>query len=171
MNHRSFAGRAELGHPEDSLRAITLRHQHGRHGGDHVSCLLHHDPVADTEVLADDFLLIMKSGAGDGTTRHEHRIELRHGGQDTAPADLNGDIKEACPSLLRLILVGDRPSGRLACRSEERVLPDPINFDHGTVGLKGEIAADFSDFTDGSHHAGGIACEPVPRINRKAPRF
>ena len=98
-HHRRTAHRAALGQHDRRrrVRGPALR-QHAHHLGDHIAGAPHHHGVADTHILARDFVHVVQRGVADGDAADEHRLEPRHRRQRAGAADLEFDVAHACVS-------------------------------------------------------------------------
>ena len=95
------------------LGAVLREHLHD--SWDDLAGFLHEQRVADADVLALDFILIVQGCAGDDRPGQRHRIQLGHRRQHSRAPHLNGDGPEARGLLLGQKLEGGRPAGG-SCR-------------------------------------------------------
>ncbi len=125
-----------------------LRFHNFNHRGNDFARLFDHDGVADANVFAFDFVLVVQGGAGDGAPAHQHRLQHRYRREDSGASDLNDDVLQAGLDTFGRVFVSDRPSRRF--RGEPELLPlrERVHFDYCAVGLIGKIASDVIEIAD-----------------------
>ena len=109
----SACSRARIFEPPLEIDAGHLR--------DHVAALLDGDPVADADVFARHLVGIVESRARNRAAGKLYRLQLGHRRQDARTAHLHCDVANPRNRLLRLELVGDRITRRLACHPQNVV--------------------------------------------------
>lgn len=100
---------------------------------DNSTRFLHDHGIADADVLALDFLLIVQCGAGDSGTGKENRLEFGDGRQYAGAADLDRNPFKFGFRLLMHIFVGNRVAGRLAGGAELFPLFEAVDLDDRTI--------------------------------------
>ncbi len=78
--------------------------------GNDFARLFDHDRVADANVFAFDFVLVVQSGAGDGASAHQHRLQHRYRREDSSASYLNDDVLQTGLDAFSRVFVSDRPS-------------------------------------------------------------
>ena len=84
-HRRTAAHRANSGHGEQgaALGVIgTLRRQHhAHHFRNHIAGTPHDDRIANANVFATCFVLVVQGGVGHGHAAHKHRGQFGHWGE------------------------------------------------------------------------------------------
>ena len=90
------------------------------HGGDlrnDIARASHHHRIADTQILATNFIFIVQRRVGYGGAAHEHRLQSGDGGNGAGAANLHVDTKQDGGGLLGRKLVGDGEARRTRNKS------------------------------------------------------
>ena len=90
-------GGSQVGHHAQDLR-------------DHVAGALQPHGVADADIEALDFVLVVQGGVANHDPAHRHRMEPGHGGQGAGATDLDVDAFQHRCRLLGGEFVGDGPA-------------------------------------------------------------
>ena len=164
---RAAARRTFRRHAENFFLSCACGGIHADHGGDHFAGLLDEDPVADADVLARDFLLVVQRGAGHAAAGDLHGLELGNRCERAGAAHLHGNIVEACARSLGLVFVGHRPAGGLRRAARLPAATEGVELDDRAIGLECEAVAQPVEFRDGRTHAGRIVSLPEFRDHRQ----
>ena len=78
-----------------AARRDTFFQQHSLDLGNHAARPHNLYPVADTDVLASQLLLVMQRGARNAHSPHHHRLKMGYGRERAAASHLNLDRKNA----------------------------------------------------------------------------
>ena len=113
------------------------------HGGDDFAALFHEHRIADADVLALDFILVVQGGAGDGGAGELHGLQLGHGGKHTGAAHLDGDAQQACFFLLRQVFERCGPAGGSGGAAQGIAQHKIIQFDDGAIGAIAQLTAQY----------------------------
>ena len=133
--HRGAADGAVVGHGEDPLGSGAVLDDGFDHVGDDVPRALHQEGVADTYILALDFLDVVQAGAADGDPADRHRLQQGHGGEDPRAANADEDVLELGGRLPRLELVGHRPAGAARALRHLRLQGPVVELEDDAVDL------------------------------------
>ena len=141
------------GHLEGAFVAGAPFFFHFDDSGNDLAGLLDEDGVADADVLALDFLLVVERGAGNGAARDGDGSEFGDGGEGACAADLDGDVEEAGLGALGFVFVGDCPARGLGGRAEFAAEGEAVEFNDGAIRLVDKIVTDAAEHVDGSDDA------------------
>ena len=119
-------GRARLGNDAHHLR-------------NDVTCPLDYDAVADPDVLAADFVLIVQGGVGYDNATDSDRLQPRHRSQRASAADLNVDGVEQGLGLFSGKFMGEGPSWSARHLSQALLIVVPVDLVDNAVDVIAEI--------------------------------
>ena len=139
------AVRRHLKNPFAPVAAVFF-HLHNRRND--LAGLFDQNHVADADVLALDFLLVVQSRPGDGAARNKNRFQLGNRRERSRAADLNRDVEQLRFGPLRLVFVGNRPAGSFCRGAELPAQRHTVEFHHRAIGLVGESVTDAPQFLD-----------------------
>ena len=105
------------------------------------ACFFDHHGVAETDVFALDFFLVVEGGARDGGAGNKDGIEFCYRGEHSCAADLNSDGAENSFFLLGQELVSTSPSREAGGGAELSMEVDVVDLDDGPVGGVGEVVS------------------------------
>ena len=125
-----------------------LRFHNFDDGGNNFARLFDHDGVADANVFAFDFVLVVQGGAGDGAPAHQHRLQHSYRSEDSGASYLNDDVVHAGLDAFGGVFVSDRPPRRFRSEPEPLALRERIDFDYRAVGLIRKIVSDVIEIAD-----------------------
>ena len=149
---RPAARRAGGGHGKNAFRAGAPLLADFHDGGDDFARFFHHHEVADADVFAGDFLLVVQSRTRNGAAAHEYRLQLGHGGEHAGAAHLHGDVAQERLGLLGLVFVGHRPAGGFRGEAYGVALRKGVHLDHRAVRLEREIVPHGVQSANGVQH-------------------
>src|SRR5205823_15014912 len=78
-------------------------------GGNHFASFFDHDGVADPDIFAFDFVLVVQRRTRNGTSAHQDRVQRRHRREDSGASYLNDDVVQAGLDAFRSVFVSNRP--------------------------------------------------------------
>src|SRR5205823_13832383 len=87
----------------ERLCVAQLRFHHRDHCWDYFTGLLDHNCVADPDVFALDFVLVVQCCAANSTSANEHRLEHSDWRQNPRATNLNDDIEQTRFHALRFV--------------------------------------------------------------------
>ena len=129
-----------------------------------------HD-IAFADILARDFILVMKCRAAHHHAADGHGLEIGDRRQRAGAADLNEDAFEFCGRLFRREFMSDGPARRAADEAEPFLPVDAVELVNDTVDIEGQAVALLFDLAViGEELRRGFA-DPRRLIERKAPMF
>ena len=106
-------------------------HHHGNDLRDHVARALQHDGIADPNVLASDFVLVVQRRARDQHAADIDRLQLGDRRQRAGASNLDANAQQHGRRLLGGELPGDRPTRRAADEAEPSLQAQIVDFvDH-----------------------------------------
>ena len=112
---------------------------HADHMRDHLASLLHHQHIADADVLAGDLVCVVQARPTDDRAREFHRLEVGHRRDRAAAAHLHADPGEPGRGLELLELPGDRPPRTFGRRPEDPLLVKPVDLHHEAIDLEVKV--------------------------------
>ena len=129
--------------------ARSFRFNNFDNGRDHFARFFDDHRVADADVFAFDFILVMQRCPPNSASAYQHRLQHCYRRQNSRAADLNHDVIQAGLHALSLVFVSDGPSWRFCGEPEPLALRKRIHFHYGAVGLISEFATDAVQFVYG----------------------
>ena len=139
--HRAFAVNV-LGKVEGFRAAWPFRFHHLHNRWNYFAGFLDDHGVANSDVLAFDFVLVVQCGAADGASAYKHRFEHSNRCENSSTADLNDNVVEPGLDAFRCVLVSDRPARRFGGKPETLALREGVHFHDRAVGLISKLVAD-----------------------------
>ena len=145
-DHRAAAARALLRHAPGP-RIVRTQAKHGaQHLRDHVAGLAHDDRVAHAHIFAQHLVLVVQRGAGNGRSRHQHRVHLSHRRQLARAPHLHGDVAQKRGLLLGRELERDGPARRAGRVAHGLLLRERVHLHHHAVDVVRQRIAAFQAF-------------------------
>ena len=126
--------------------ALTEMFFHADHMRDHLASLLHHQHIADADVLAGDLVRVVQARPTDDRAREFHRLEVSHGCDRAAAAHLHADPGERGRGLELLELPGDRPPRTFGRRPKDPLLVKPVDLHHEAIDFEVEVVQFLDQF-------------------------
>ncbi len=163
------AHRAMHRHDEFALAAVALFGQEGNDFGDDVAGATHDHRVADADVLAPHFVLVVQRGIGHGDAADEDRLEARHRRDRPGAADLHLDVENLGDFFLRRVLVGDGEARCARDIAEPLLVGEAVDFVHHAVDVVGQRDAARADLAVIAQQAGGAAHDGALGRHRETP--
>ena len=139
---------------------------HADQARDDVAAFLDDNRVADADVLASNFLLVMQRGAADGGAVEENRFQLGNRCERAGAANLDSDRVEPSLRLLRRVFVGHGPAWRLGGRADALALGKTVQLNNRPVRVVVEAATHAVELVDGVEHF--IHARAAPCVLRRA---
>ena len=134
--HLSAADGTGRGHGEYLLRARPFFGDHPYDSGNNFTGFFNHHAVADVNILAPNFVLVVERGAFNGGAGELHRIQFRNRRENAGAPHLNGDGAQRGFGLLRLIFIGNRPARAFSGGSQRFVETALVDLDYAAVHLE-----------------------------------
>ena len=121
---------------------------------DHHAGLADDHGVADADVFAADFVLVVQRGAGNRRALHENGLKFGHGREHAGAPDLHGDGFEhrfggRDPGNG---FVDDGVAGRAAAAGNARPVGQGVDLEHDAVNLVGQLPAQVAVLVVMRHH-------------------
>ena len=148
-------------------RALVL--DDADHLGDDVAGALHHDGIADADVLAGDLVLVVERGVRDHHAADRDGLEFRDRRQRAGAADLDLDGLQDGHGLLSGELVGDGPARRARHEPEPDLIGQRVHLVDDAVDVVAEAGANGGDLAIEGEHLIGRAAQPGARVYRQSP--
>ena len=130
---RRPTNRAALRHDELSLVSISPLGDDLNYLGDHIASALHDDSVADANVLAPNFILVVERSPADDDTADINGLEHGQRRQCARAADIDDDVVDAGSLLRCRELVGRGPARFPRNETQFLLLAEVVDFDNDPV--------------------------------------
>ena len=101
--------------------------------GDHIARATHHQHVADTHILALDFVHVVQRRVGDGHPAHEHRFEFGHRRKRAGAPDLEFHRVKPRGGFFGRKLARNRPARRPGDEAQLVAYGGIIDLEHTAV--------------------------------------
>ena len=132
-------------HDEGSLRSGPQRFDDLNHLGNDVARPLHHDRIADPDILPVDLVLIMQGRPADHDAADTDRPHDGDRREDPCPPHLDDDRFDDRLFSDSGEFAGDRPAGAAGNETEALLQSKVVHLDHHPVDLIGEPVPDLAD--------------------------
>ena len=137
-SHRP-ASRAMMGEVIGLGLRRTLVFHHAHDLRDHIARTLHHNRVANADILARDLIFIVQRRIGDDDATHRDGLEFSHRRQGTRATDLDFNIAQDGDGLFRREFMGLRPARRARHETKTRLRAQIIHLVNNTVDIITEL--------------------------------
>ena len=134
----------------------------------HIACALHLNHIADADVLAADFILIVKGGIGDNHTADIHRRELGHRGQHAGAPHLNFNVEQAGAGALSRKFMRGGPARRARNKAQPLLQGEIVNFIDHTVNIIAQTGASGLNGAENRQHFSLAGAALHQRVDRQA---
>ena len=169
LRNMAATGRTCRWHFKNFLRAVAEFFFDLHDGRDDFAGFFDENGVADADVFALDFLLVVEGRARDRAAGDKDGLKLCNRGERAGAADLDGDVQELGFGALGFVFVGDRPAGGFGGGSEFAAQGEAVELYDRAVGFVGKIMAHVAHLLDGA--VDGILVRALENLlrNRESP--
>ena len=126
----------------------AFRFHHLDNCGNHFAGFFNHHRVADSDVFAFDFVLVVQCRARNCAAAHQHWLQRRDRRENSGAPDLNHDVVQTRLDAFRRVFVSNRPARRFGSESKPLALRERVHFDYCAIGLIRKIRPDLVEVPD-----------------------